>query len=86
LRWSARPRLAGRGAFFLDARRLAGELAQVVELRTSHLAACGDVDLVDARRVQRKRALDADAVGRLADREGGAVGAAAALAAVTPNT
>src|SRR5919201_2236651 len=43
--------------------------AQVVELRAVDVADRGDLDLVDLRRVQRERPLDADAERLLADRE-----------------
>src|SRR6185436_2623335 len=56
----------------LDAGGLAFELAQIVEARPPDLATGDDLDLLDARRVQREDALDADAVGDLADRERGA--------------
>src|SRR4051812_27270923 len=49
---------------------LADLAAQVVELRAVDVADRGDVDLVDLRRVQRERALDADAEGVLAHGEG----------------
>src|SRR3954471_814842 len=49
---------------------LADPAAQVVELGPPDVAAGGHLDLLDLRRVQRERALDADAEGLLADREG----------------
>src|SRR4051812_3582730 len=49
---------------------LADATAQVVELGAADVAASGHLDLLDLRRVQRERALDADAEGLLADREG----------------
>src|SRR3954447_9270662 len=49
---------------------LADTAAQVVELGAPHVAAGGDLDLLDLRRVQGECALDADAEGLLADREG----------------
>src|SRR6185503_10997568 len=58
------------GLPLLDARRLAGEMAQVVELRAPHAAAAHDLDVGQHRAVEREDALDADAVGDLADREG----------------
>src|SRR5204863_8471611 len=58
---------------FGDARRASGTVAQVVELRATHRGPHGDLDLVDARGVHREDALDADAVGHLADGEGLAV-------------
>src|SRR3954452_16874658 len=57
----------------LDARRLAGEIAQVEEARATDAAARDHIDLLDARRVQREDALDADAVADLADGERRAV-------------
>src|SRR3954447_3319000 len=57
------PALAHAGA-------LADAAAQVVELGAPHVAAGGHLDLLDLRRVQGERALDADAEGLLADREG----------------
>src|SRR5436190_5235020 len=56
----------------LDAGGLALELAQIVEPRAPDFAARHDLDPLDARRVQREDALDADAVRDLPDREGGA--------------
>src|SRR5262249_10885408 len=43
--------------------------AEVVQLRPVHVADRGDVDLVDLRRMQRERPLDADAEGVLAHGE-----------------
>ena len=57
-------------AALADAGALADATAQVVELRAPDVAAGGDLDLLDLRRVERERALDADAEGLLADREG----------------
>src|SRR3954447_20582591 len=57
------PALAHAGA-------LADAAAQVIELGAPHVAAGGHLDLLDLRRMQGKRALDADAEGLLADREG----------------
>src|SRR2546428_7760708 len=57
------------GAQLADAGLLADLLAQVVELRAVDVADRGDLDLVDLRRVERERALDADAERLLADRE-----------------
>src|SRR5262245_15660987 len=62
-----------------NARRFSGQLAQIVELGAPHVAARGHFDPVDARRMDRKGALDADPVRHLAHREGGA-DAPAALA------
>src|SRR5688572_12801055 len=68
------------GALLLaDARRLALEIAQVVEARATDLAAGQHLHAVHHRRVQRKDTLDADAVRDLADGERGARGAAGAL-------
>src|ERR1041385_7228098 len=58
-------------AFLLlgDARLLAAQSAQVIELGAAHLAAAHDLDRVDHRRIEREHALDALAVGNLAHRE-----------------
>ena len=48
---------------------LADAVAQVVELRAPHVAARGQLDALDLRRVQREHALDADAEGLLAHGE-----------------
>ena len=53
--------------------------AQVVELRPPHVAAGGHLELLDLRRVQRERPLDADAEGLLAHGERLARAAALAL-------
>jgi hypothetical protein len=53
-----------------DAGGLADATAQVVELGPPHVAAGGDLQFLDLRRVQRKGPLDADAEGLLADGEG----------------
>src|SRR3954451_16053350 len=58
---------------------LADAAAQVVELRPAHVAAGRDLDALDLRRVQRERALHADAEGLLAHREGLAHALALAL-------
>src|ERR1043165_199453 len=60
--------LAGALAL-LDARCLARQIAQVVQLRLVDAAARHDLDLVDVRRVVGEDSLDADAVRDLADRE-----------------
>src|SRR5690606_14216740 len=52
-----------------DAGRLAAAVAQVVELGAANLAAAHDLDGFDERRVDREDALDALAVGNLANRE-----------------
>ena len=62
-----------------DARPLADAAAQVVELGAPDVAAGGDLDPLDLRRVHRERALHADAERRLADREGLADALALAL-------
>src|SRR6185369_17630898 len=54
---------------FGDAGGLTGAVAQVVQLRAADGAPHGDLDLVDAGGVHREDALDADAVGHLADGE-----------------
>src|SRR5689334_17886379 len=62
----------GRGrlaAALGDARRLAGAAAQVIELGPPHPAAAHHLDGAEARRVKREDALDALAVGDLAQRE-----------------
>src|SRR5262249_17467790 len=50
-------------------RRLANSTAQVVELGPAHVAARRDLQLLDLWRMQRKRPLDANPEGLLADRE-----------------
>src|SRR5438874_5169605 len=52
-----------------DARTLAAQAAQVIELGAAHLAAAHDLDRVDHRRIERKHALDALAIGNLAHGE-----------------
>src|SRR5450759_971946 len=71
-----RPRCLLRGAclrglrlHFLDARRLAGQVAQIVELGAAHTTPAHDIDVGEHGAVQREDALDADAVGDLADGE-----------------
>src|SRR3954453_8626313 len=62
--------LRGHWPTLLDPRRLASQIAKVVQLRATHDTTPGDLDLVDARRVIHKRSLDADAVaGDPANRE-----------------
>src|SRR3954452_18385398 len=56
-------------AALADARGLADAVAQVVELRAPDVAAGGDLDLLDLRRVHGERALHADAERLLADGE-----------------
>src|SRR5213082_2561470 len=58
-----------RLAALLDLRRLAAQIAQVVQLRAADVAALEDLDLRDVRRVDREGALDADAEGDLPDGE-----------------
>src|SRR3954465_6610347 len=58
---------------------LADAPAQAAELGPPHVAAGGDLDALDLRRVQRERALNADAEGLLADGEGLAHAVALAL-------
>src|SRR6266581_3588994 len=74
----ARSRHLGH-ALLLEARRLAGQLSQVVKLRAPHRRALGNLDLVDARRVEGKGPLHAHAVGDAPHRERGP-GPAPALA------
>src|SRR6478672_4063322 len=57
-------------ALLLDLGGLPDAVAEVVELRPAHVAACNDLDLGDDRRVLREGALDTDAEAHLADREG----------------
>src|SRR5262249_43482691 len=59
---------AGVGALG-DAGRLAAQAAQIIELGPADLAAADDFDRVDQRRIDREDALDALAIGDLADRE-----------------
>src|SRR5215204_2636046 len=61
--------LARRARLFLDARRAAAQLAQVVQAGAAHLAVTHHLNLVDARRVALERTLHADAAGDLAHRE-----------------
>src|SRR3954468_23063545 len=58
---------------------LAHAAAKVVELGPPHVTAGGHLDALDLRRVQRERALDTDAEGLLAHREGLAHALALAL-------
>src|SRR5215210_5105214 len=58
-----------RVATLAHTRALADAAAQVVELGAAHVAAGGDLDALDLRRVQRERALDAHAEGLLAHGE-----------------
>src|SRR5258707_5904386 len=61
----------GRSALGLydDAGRLAAQVAQVIQLGATHLAAAHNLDRVDHRRHHREYALDAFAVGDLANGE-----------------
>src|SRR6185503_13675239 len=52
---------------FLDARRLAGQVAQVVELGAANPPAADHRDVGDHGAVEREDALDTDAVGDLSD-------------------
>src|SRR3954463_12169614 len=52
-----------------DTRRLAAQVAQIIQLGAAHLAAAHELDRVDHRRVQREHALHAFAIRNLADRE-----------------
>src|SRR5260370_6949242 len=52
-----------------DARRLAAATAQVIKLGAAHLAAAHELDRVDHRRIKRKHALHALAIGNLAHGE-----------------
>src|ERR1700687_54207 len=56
-------------ALLLDLGLLATQLAQVVQLGAAHIAAGGDVDVVDVRGVDGERPLDTHAVAFLADGE-----------------
>src|SRR3954447_13162600 len=62
-----------------DAGALADATAQVVELGAAHVAAGGDLDALDLRRVRRERPFHADAEGLLAHGEGLAHALALAL-------
>ena len=62
-------RLRARVLALADARAAADAAAQVVELRAPDVAAAGDLDPLDLRRVDRERPLDADAERLLADGE-----------------
>src|SRR6516225_230289 len=52
-----------------DARCLAAATAQVIKLGAAHLAAAHELDRVDHRRIKRKHALHAFAIGNLAHGE-----------------
>src|SRR5690606_12093322 len=64
-------RLGVAGEVFLDARLLAFQAAQVVQLAGADGAAALDLDRVDGRAVRLEHALDAVAVRDLAHGEGG---------------
>ena len=66
-------------AALADPGALADAVAQVVELGAADVAAGGDLDLLDLRRVHGERALHADAERLLADGEGLARAVALAL-------
>src|SRR4051794_38327073 len=59
----------GALGLFDDAGRLAAQLAQVIQLGATHLAAAHHLDRVDHRRHHGEHTLDAFAVGNLADGE-----------------
>src|SRR5229473_1060164 len=60
-----------RDALLLEPRRLADQVAEVVELRPPHGGPLHHLDLVDPRRVHWERALHPDPVGDAAHRERG---------------
>src|SRR6478735_751553 len=62
--------LFARTLALLDARRLTGQVTQVVEARLMDATALDHFDLVDVRRVVREDPLDANAVADLANGEG----------------
>ena len=70
----------------LDAGGFAREAAQVVQARAAHLALPRDLHLLEARRREVERALDADAAGDAADREVRARAAVVAADDDAPNT
>src|SRR4051794_8238899 len=59
----------GLAAALLDARRLAGAAAQVIELGAADAAAAHDLDRGEAGRIEREDALDPLAIRDLAQRE-----------------
>src|SRR5262252_1377579 len=67
----------GVSDLFLDSRRLAGQVAQVVELGATHAATALDRDVTDRGAIGLEDALDALAVGDLAHRERGVQAAVA---------
>src|SRR5437868_4496678 len=69
LRWSACLRHSDAHFLFLDARGLAGEMAQVIQLGATDATATNDLNLGEHRAVHREDALDADTVGDLSHRE-----------------
>src|ERR1051326_3331267 len=64
---------AGLGLFLGEPRAFARSFSQIIQFRAPDFAARHHFDLLDARRVERKDALDAEAVGDLPDGEVGAV-------------
>src|SRR6476646_3452292 len=62
-------RLAAALLLLGDARLLAAQAAQIIQLGAAHLATAHELDRVDHRRIEREHALDAFAVGDLAHRE-----------------
>ena len=71
--------VTGSEAALADAGATAHAVAEVVELGAADVAAGGDLDLLDLRRVHGERALHADAERLLADGEGLAQAGALAL-------
>ena len=70
-RRAAEPRSRALGALLLaDAGLLPDLAAEVVELCATHVADGSDLDLLDLRRVEGERPLDADTEGVLPDGEG----------------
>src|SRR5262249_60047852 len=65
--------VAGGSILAIDSCCFAGPLTQIVELGTARFAARYNIDLLDARRVQRKDPFYADTVGDFSDSEGRAV-------------
>src|SRR6202521_87929 len=62
--------IAGLDPLLLDLGRLSDPIPQVIELRSADVAAGGDLDLRDDRRVERDAPLAADPEADLADGEG----------------
>src|SRR5207237_4076224 len=65
-----------RARAFLHARRLALQLAQIIQLRAPYLGRAHHLDLLDRRRVQREDPLDSLAERHFPHRERGARAAA----------